>query len=109
MIGLFGVSEALYQLRLLKMSPVKQDVSKILPSWSVILKYLPLSIRTSFIGVFIGALPGTGGDIASLMAYDHAKRTVKNPSRPLGKVPTKASSHRNRPTTPLSAALTSRC
>jgi putative tricarboxylic transport membrane protein len=84
MIGLFGVSEALYQLRLLKMSPVKQDVSKILPSWSVILKYLPLSIRTSFIGVFIGALPGTGGDIASLMAYDHAKRTVKNPSRPFG-------------------------
>lgn len=84
MIGLFGVSEALYQLRLLHISPVKQDVSKILPSWSVILKYLPLSIRTSFIGVFIGALPGTGGDIASLIAYDHAKRTVKKPSRPFG-------------------------
>jgi putative tricarboxylic transport membrane protein len=84
MIGLFGVSEALYQLRMLGVTPVKQDVSKIIPSWSVILKYLPLSIRTSFIGVFIGALPGTGGDIASLMAYDHAKRTVKNPSRPFG-------------------------
>lgn len=84
MIGLFGVSESLYQLRMLQLTPVKQDVSKILPSWSVILKYLPLSIRTSFIGVIIGALPGTGGDIASLMAYDHAKRTVKNPSRPFG-------------------------
>jgi putative tricarboxylic transport membrane protein len=84
MIGLFGVSEALYQLRLLGEKPVKQDVSKIIPSWSVIVKYLPLSIRTSFIGVIIGALPGTGGDIASLMAYDHAKRTVKNPSRPFG-------------------------
>ena len=84
MIGLFGVAEALYQLRMLKISPMKQDVTKILPSWSVILKYLPLSIRTSLIGVFIGALPGTGGDIASLMAYDHAKRTVKNPSRPFG-------------------------
>ncbi len=85
MIGLFGVSEALYQLRMLGVIPVKQDVSKIIPSWSVILKYLPLSLRTSAIGVIIGALPGTGGDIAALMAYDHAKRTVKNPSRPFGK------------------------
>jgi len=85
MIGLFGVSEALFQLRLLGVTPVKQDVSKIIPSWSVIYKYLPLAVRTSFIGVIIGALPGTGGDIASLMAYDHAKRTVKKPSRPFGK------------------------
>ena len=85
MIGLFGVAEALYQLRLLNVKPTRQDVSKIIPSWSVILKYLPLSLRTSFIGVIIGSLPGTGGDIASLMAYDHAKRTVKNPSRPFGK------------------------
>ncbi len=85
MIGLFGVSEALVQIRLIDVKPVKQDVSKILPSWSVILKYLPLSIRTSFIGVLIGALPGTGGDIASLLAYDHARRSVKKPSRPFGK------------------------
>ncbi len=27
----------------------------------------------------VGALPGTGGDLAALLAYDHAKRTVKNP------------------------------
>lgn len=85
MIGLFGLSEAFFQIHSMYAKPVKQDVSKIIPSWKVILKYLPLSIRTSFIGVIVGALPGTGGDIASLMAYDHAKRTVKNPSRPFGK------------------------
>ena len=85
MIGLFGVSEALYQIRTLHVKPVKQDIDKIIPSWSVILKYLPLAIRTSFIGVIIGALPGTGGDIAALIAYDHAKRSVKKPSRPFGK------------------------
>ncbi len=84
MIGLFGVAEALFQLHDIHTKPVKQDVSKIIPSWKVILKYLPLSLRTSLIGVIIGALPGTGGDIASLMAYDHAKRSVKNPSRPFG-------------------------
>jgi putative tricarboxylic transport membrane protein len=84
MIGFFGVSEALVQLHQIGIKPIKQDVSKIIPSWSVIAKYIPLSIRTSFIGVFIGALPGTGGDIAALLAYDHAKRTVKKPSRKFG-------------------------
>lgn len=85
MIGLFGVSEALVQIHRVDEKPIKQDVSKIIPSWSIILKYLPLSIRTSLIGVFIGALPGTGGDIAALLAYDHARRSVKKPSRPFGK------------------------
>jgi putative tricarboxylic transport membrane protein len=84
MIGFFGVSEALVQLHQIDIKPTKQDVTKIIPSWSVITKYIPLSIRTSFIGVFIGALPGTGGDIAALLAYDHAKRTVKKPSRKFG-------------------------
>jgi putative tricarboxylic transport membrane protein len=85
MIGLFGVAEALVQIHQIKVKPVKQDVSRIIPSLAVILKYLPLSIRTSIIGVLIGALPGTGGDIASLLAYDHARRSVKKPSRPFGK------------------------
>lgn len=84
MIGLFGVSEALYQLHNVNVRPVKQDVSKIIPPWKTIYKHLPLAIRTSFIGVFIGSLPGTGGDIAALLAYDHAKRSVKKPSRPFG-------------------------
>lgn len=84
MIGLFGVAEALYQLRHIDVAPVKQQVSRILPSWTIVRKFIPLSLRTSAIGVIIGALPGTGGDIAALMAYDHAKRTVKSPSRPFG-------------------------
>ena len=84
MIGFFGVAEVLVQLHELKLKAVKQDVSKILPSWTLVRKYLPLSLRTSAIGVVVGALPGAGGDIAALMAYDHAKRTVKNPSYPFG-------------------------
>ncbi|MDP2065111.1 MAG: tripartite tricarboxylate transporter permease [Burkholderiaceae bacterium] len=84
MIGFFGVAEVLAQLHELKLKAVKQNVSKILPSWALMRKYLPLATRTSAIGVVVGALPGAGGDIAALMAYDHAKRTVKNPSRPFG-------------------------
>jgi len=84
MIGVFGVSEALYQLRSLDAQSVKQKVDKIIPSWNIVFKFLPLTIRSSVIGVIIGALPGTGGDIAALIAYDQAKRSVKNPTRPFG-------------------------
>jgi putative tricarboxylic transport membrane protein len=84
MIGFFGVSEVIAQLHELKLKAIKQNVSKIIPSWALVRKHLPLATRTSAIGVVVGALPGAGGDIAALMAYDHAKRTVKNPSRPFG-------------------------
>lgn len=84
MIGLFGVAEALYQLHNLDTAVVKQNVSKVIPPLAMVLRFLPLSLRTSAIGVLVGALPGVGGDIAALMAYDHAKRSVKNPSRPFG-------------------------
>ena len=84
MIGLFGMSEALMQLRDMSIQPVKQKVDKIVPGWKNVIKYLPLSLRTSLLGTFIGALPGTGGDIAALMAYDHAKRTTKDPETPFG-------------------------
>ena len=85
MIGMFGVSEALAQLHHLDSAAVKQKISRIVPEFGTIKKYLPLSLQTSSIGVIIGALPGTGGDIAALMAYDHAKRVTKKPSRPFGK------------------------
>ncbi|MBK9117557.1 MAG: tripartite tricarboxylate transporter permease [Betaproteobacteria bacterium] len=84
MIGFFGVAEVLVQLHQLGVTPIKQNVRKIVPAWGLVKKYLPLSARTSAIGVCIGALPGAGGDIAALMAYDHAKRTTKDPSRPFG-------------------------
>lgn len=84
MIGLFGMSEALIQLRDLSTQPTKQSVDKIVPGWKNILKYMPLSIRCSLIGVMVGALPGTGGDIAALISYDHAKRTTKHPEVPFG-------------------------
>ncbi|AJQ97255.1 tripartite tricarboxylate transporter permease [Gynuella sunshinyii] len=84
MIGLFGVSEALMQLHHLDRPVIKQKLAKILPSWADVKKYLPLSAQSSLLGVIIGALPGTGGDIAALMAYDHAKRVTKNPKVPFG-------------------------
>jgi len=85
MIGLFGFSEVLIQIRDIDFSAsVKQNVEKIRPDFKEVIKYFPLTIQTSLMGVFIGALPGTGGDIAALFAYDHAKRVTKNPAVPFG-------------------------
>jgi len=84
MIGMFGISEALTQLHHMEKAAVRQKLDKILPAWRDVYKYLPLSLQTSTLGVIVGALPGTGGDIAALMAYDYAKRTTKNPEVPFG-------------------------
>ena len=78
MIGTFGISETLVQLQT-NVMPVKQKIGRIRPTWEVITKNIPLTVRSAAIGVFIGVLPGAGGDIAALMAYDNAKRTVKDP------------------------------
>lgn len=84
MIGLFGVSEALLQINDKDVKAVKQKVDKILPSLAACKKHIGLTLRSSLIGVLVGALPGAGGDVAALLAYDNAKRTVKDPEVPFG-------------------------
>jgi len=84
MIGFFGVAEALVQLEHVGKTPMKQAVSRIIPAWRDVRRYIKVGLRASGIGTFIGALPGTGGDIAALLAYDDAKRSTKDPETPFG-------------------------
>lgn len=84
-LGLFGMAEILYQMKNIategKTSVLKKTA---FPTIAFLLKFLPLSLRVSVMGVLIGALPGAGGEIAALLGYDHAKQTVKKPNRPFG-------------------------
>lgn len=84
MIGFFGVAEALVQLQTLDVPAIKQKIDRVIPRLSDIKRYFWLAIRASGIGTIIGALPGTGGDIAALLAYDDARRSVKDPEVPFG-------------------------
>lgn len=84
MIGMFGVSEALMQLHNIHTPAMRQKIDGIIPSWAKVRKHLPLGLQSATIGTVVGALPGTGGDIASLMAYDQAKRVTRNPETPFG-------------------------
>ena len=84
MIGLFGAGEALYQLSV-DMPTVRQDVPKrIVPPFRTILRHLPLTLFSSVLGILVGALPGAGGDMAALLGYDAAKRTVRKNDVPFG-------------------------
>ncbi|MDQ0157182.1 tripartite tricarboxylate transporter permease [Robertmurraya andreesenii] len=85
LLGLFGFSEVLFQFREVAKKAVSNNVGKLLPPLNYILKFLPLTLRSAIIGVLIGALPGAGPEIAAIMAYDHAKKSVKKPTRPFGK------------------------
>ncbi len=85
MIGFFGVAEAFVQLQTLDIPAVKQKIDRIVPRFSDVKRYFRVAIRASGIGTIIGALPGTGGDIAALLAYDDARRSTKNPQVPFGK------------------------
>ena len=84
MIGFFGVAEALVQLQTLDVPAIKQKIDRVIPKLSDIKRYFWLAMRASGIGTIIGALPGTGGDIAALLAYDDARRSVKDPEVPFG-------------------------
>ncbi len=42
-------------------------------------RVFPTMLRSSVIGTVIGAIPGTGGDIASWVSYNEAKRWSKHP------------------------------
>jgi putative tricarboxylic transport membrane protein len=47
----------------------------------VIAKRWTVVVRSSLIGVFTGILPGAGGSIANILAYDQAKKASKNPEK----------------------------
>lgn len=78
MIGMYGLSEMLEQISDSKhMTIVKQKLTKLIPPLEDLKRLPGILIRSSFIGVLIGALPAAGGSIASLVAYGQEKKFCK--------------------------------
>jgi len=50
-------------------------------SWNEIKSNIMLGLRCSMIGTIIGAIPGTGSDIAAFIGYHEAKRVSKTPEK----------------------------
>ena len=50
----------------------RRAIRELAKRWTVV-------VRSAFIGVFVGILPGAGGSIANILAYDQAKKASKDP------------------------------
>lgn len=80
LIGLFAITEVMNKARTIHQSTGKTvEIKREKVSFKDILKYPVTLIRSSIIGCFIGAIPGTGAALSSFLAYNEAKRTSKHP------------------------------
>ena len=84
LIGLFAFSQCLLSAEEDIKSMAKSKggkLTQILPTKSDIKQTAPTIFISSVIGTVIGAIPGTGGDIASWIGYNEAKRISKHPEK----------------------------
>lgn len=84
MIGLFSISQVLIQAEALTTiksseSNIAELKGSVFPTRQEWRNLWPTITRSSVIGLLVGILPGAGGDVASWVAYNEAKRASKNP------------------------------
>jgi putative tricarboxylic transport membrane protein len=80
MIGMFAIPQIVRSFSVDQSKiPRKFDapVSTVYPTFAELRRMFGLIVRCSFIGIGIGAIPGTGGPIAAFLGYDQARRKVK--------------------------------
>lgn len=80
LIGLFSIPQA---IRLIErdeeaVKTVNSITDRILPNLKEIKPLMTTILRSSFIGIITGIIPGTGGDTACWFAYNEAKRFSKD-------------------------------
>lgn len=82
MIGLFSIPQILHSCTArdnAKVDSKDLKLSKFVPSFREMWRQKWAILRASVIGVGIGIIPATGGNIGSFIAYDQAKRFSKHP------------------------------
>ncbi len=88
LIGLFAFSQLLNDVRdpeIAKKSLTHRGTVQVkivhLRAIRVLIRHWMVVVRSSLIGVFTGILPGAGGSIANILAYDQAKKASKHPEK----------------------------
>jgi len=81
-IGLFGLAEVISQiLESSKEGVITKTINRLFLSASDFAKVLKGFLPASLIGIVIGVLPGAGGTIASIISYNHAMQSSKEPEK----------------------------
>lgn len=83
LVGLYSISQVLVlvtsnQSHIVDKSAIQQIKKKKI-KFKDLVRYPKTYVISSIIGVVIGIVPGAGGQIASYLAYNQAKRTSKHP------------------------------
>lgn len=80
-IGLFGISETLFRLEEKRTSDKKNkfEFSSLFPKISEIISNIGAMVRGSFIGFFVGVLPGSGALLSTFLSYSTEKKLSKTP------------------------------
>lgn len=79
LIGAFGIPQIIQVLRNRVVIGETQKFTRILPEFRELFRHIGTIIRSSLIGVGIGAVPGIGEDIAAWVSYGAAKNSSKHP------------------------------
>lgn len=86
MLGAYALCQVLVNCRevyvkgdeQLKVPPVTKAMVGV---FELVRKYWKLLLKSSLIGAFVGAVPGTGGAEAAMISYNEAKRCSKEPEK----------------------------
>lgn len=80
MIGLFGISEIMMSICAngTGAQVVRQRLKGMLPSFAMIRRLAPTTLRSTLTGLAIGSLPAAGPTIASVVSYGLEKRIGRN-------------------------------
>ena len=79
-VGLFAIGELLFNIyRPVRVEPIKAKLSGLMPTRQDWRDAYGSIIRGTFIGFFVGMLPGAGATISSFLAYATEKRVSKHP------------------------------
>lgn len=79
LIGLFSIPQAIrLSMQGESTSSISSVKDRMLPPLKDLLHMMPTILRSSVIGIFVGLVPGTGGDTACWFAYNETKRFSKH-------------------------------
>ena len=83
LIGLFAISQVFVQLETLHKQAGEENrvIGNMLPKFGELMRLFKVIVPSSFLGTLIGVIPGTGGAIASFLAYNEARRFSKTPEK----------------------------
>jgi len=79
LLGAFGIPQIIGTLKDRLSIKEVQKLGRILPEFKTVFSRFPDIVRSSLIGVSIGAVPALGEDIAAWTSYGAAKRASKHP------------------------------